>query len=223
MIKVVVFDVDNTLIDSIGAVKPCIESGANAIGITLPDNFMDLYYEADKFICDEIKAGRQTRVSVGPLLWTTFLHSFGSEDKLNEFCSAYSQSAFDNLKTIDGAKEILEYASKKYPLAIASNSSPVPQKRRLEKVGLLGYFSKFCFSGALGCEKPQKAFFEALIKEVGVLPNEIFYVGDSYRVDIEGAKACEITTCWYDYNKTGTHPPCADYATSSLVKIKEFI
>ncbi len=219
MIKVVVFDVDNTLIDSIGAVKGCIEAGAKASSITLPDNFMDLYYEADKFICDEIKAGRLVRVNAGLPLWGGFLRRLGCEEKYDEFVKGYSDASFSSLKTIDGAEQTLDYLHKKYPLAIASNSSSVSQKRRLEKVNLLRYFDKFCFSGDLGYEKPNPKFFETLISSLGVNADEIFYIGDSYRVDIEGAKNCGITTCWYDYFKSNQALPLADYTVTNLKEI----
>jgi putative hydrolase of the HAD superfamily len=47
----------------------------------------------------------------------------------------------------------------------------------------------FCFSFEVGVVKPESAFFARLCREVGCEPGLALMVGDSFRSDIQGARA----------------------------------
>jgi FMN phosphatase YigB (HAD superfamily) len=46
--------------------------------------------------------------------------------------------------------------------------------------------------------KPRPDAFRTAIALLGLLPSEVLYVGDSLTVDVAGAAAAGLRTCWFD-------------------------
>lgn len=79
--------------------------------------------------------------------------------------------------------ETLEYLSKKYELVVLTNWFEKQQAKRLETVGILKYFSKV-YAPETFLIKPNK---EAFMKACQNKPEEAVMVGDNLKADIEGA------------------------------------
>ena len=56
-----------------------------------------------------------------------------------------------------------------------------------------------------GVRKPDIAFFERIVKETGLLPSQIAYVGDSMRLDIEPALALGLHAVLIDRDQLYPH------------------
>ncbi len=56
-------------------------------------------------------------------------------------------------------------------------------------LGIHRYFPTQVLSGCVGIEKPDAAIFELALNHAGFSPEQVLYVGDSVRFDIEPAKA----------------------------------
>lgn len=59
-------------------------------------------------------------------------------------------------------------------------------------------FNKFLISELLKVGKPSLDFYRAVVDNLGVLPGEILYVGDSLELDISPANEIGISTCLID-------------------------
>lgn len=95
-------------------------------------------------------------------------------------------------KVINGVPEALELLSKKYKLAVISDTGFSPGttlRELLDSQGLLKYFSAFSFSDETGVSKPDPRAFDAALAPLGALPSEAVHVGDIEDTDIKGAKA----------------------------------
>ena len=80
-----------------------------------------------------------------------------------------------------------------------SHYAAVAQERKLKNSGLDQLLDGVFISEKVGAEKPNKAFFEAVFREIGtVAPGEAMIVGDSLTGDIRGGKNAGILTCWYN-------------------------
>lgn len=66
--------------------------------------------------------------------------------------------------------------------------SDFPVGRKLELLGLDGYFDCALCTEDTGCLKPHADGFRRLAEGLGVAPGEMLYVGNSHRYDIMGAK-----------------------------------
>ncbi|MEE8409706.1 MAG: HAD family hydrolase [Myxococcota bacterium] len=93
---------------------------------------------------------------------------------------------------IPGAKEALEYLSKRYALCIVSDAVVTPGRglrEILKAYDLLTYFRAFAFSDEVGRSKPHRRGFEVVAKELGVELGQIVHVGDRQHNDIAGPQA----------------------------------
>ncbi|NPV63694.1 MAG: HAD family hydrolase [Methanotrichaceae archaeon] len=88
-----------------------------------------------------------------------------------------------------------------YPLGIVSNGQRVFSELELRQLGLHGYFNFVLFSSDFGYKKPDSRIFLAGAGHLGMSPQNILYIGDSWDNDIHpsrglGMKAMHIEEAW---------------------------
>ena len=71
------------------------------------------------------------------------------------------------------------------------------QFRKLERLGISGYIDYMTTSEEAGVEKPDIRIFNMALNKLGLPPEEVMYIGDSYRKDVLGAKNVGILPVWY--------------------------
>jgi putative hydrolase of the HAD superfamily len=71
--------------------------------------------------------------------------------------------------------------------------SDLPPERKVELLGFGGRFDPLLCSEDSGALKPARAPFEMLASRLGLPPGRILYVGNSPRIDAEGAKAAGLS------------------------------
>jgi putative hydrolase of the HAD superfamily len=90
---------------------------------------------------------------------------------------------------------------KSYPLGIVSNGQRVFSELEIRHLGLYGFFRFVIFSSDFGYKKPDARIFLEGARQLGLVPHEILYIGDSYENDINpsmglGMKALHIEDAW---------------------------
>lgn len=92
------------------------------------------------------------------------------------------------IHTRPGTRETLEgLRDAGYRLAVISNADG-RVSRYLEAAGLADLFEFVLDSGRVGMEKPDPRIFHLACARMGFHPEECVYVGDTYEVDIRGAR-----------------------------------
>ncbi len=93
---------------------------------------------------------------------------------------------------IEGIGEALAELSKRYKLAVVSDSIVTPGtglRQLLEGHGLKQYFSAFAFSDEVGHSKPHRSMFDCACEQLGVAVDEIVHIGDRDHNDVKGPHA----------------------------------
>lgn len=81
-----------------------------------------------------------------------------------------------------------------FAITLAGNQ---PRRRTAQLQALALPVADIVTSEELGAEKPDEAFFDAVLARVGVEdPSRVLYVGDRVDNDIEAAATCGLRTCW---------------------------
>ncbi len=103
--------------------------------------------------------------------------------------------------SVDGLRALVEAG---VPVAIISNSDGTVEER-LRTLGIcqVGPGSGVCVravidSGSVGIAKPDPRIFELGLQASGLSPDRTVYVGDSVRIDVEGARAAGIRPLHFD-------------------------
>ena len=114
-------------------------------------------------------------------------------------------------QSVENAKPVLEELSKKYPLVLVSNFygnvSTV-----LKDFGIEGYFKKIIESAVVGVRKPDPEIFNLGVKALGLKPEEVLVIGDSYSKDIVPAEklGCQVAwlkgKTWTEEEENTLHP-----------------
>lgn len=92
-------------------------------------------------------------------------------------------------------------------VGLISNTGRTPGsvlRRLLDLIGLGSSIDFAVFSNEEGACKPQRAVFEALSRGLGVLPQEIAFVGDNLEADVAGAKLSGMTAIHFVPQTRGT-------------------
>lgn len=104
------------------------------------------------------------------------------------------ESSFVHIHPYRGVTTCLEtLKGKGLRLAVLSD---LPPWEKLKTLGLDGYFDTILCSECSGRLKPDRRPFLFLSDKLGVNPEEVLYVGNNWKVDIEGAHAAGMKTAY---------------------------
>ena len=87
----------------------------------------------------------------------------------------------------------------------------------LDRFGILGDFSDVLTSADAGYYKSHAGIYEASARRLGVEPAAVVHVGDSFRFDVEGARAAGQRTVWVRGDRPDPGGVPADLTLTNLV------
>ena len=120
-----------------------------------------------------------------------------SEEQLEEAIGMWNKS-WMLAKPYEEVQEVLAELKKKYTLVLVSNTDNISVDQVLDKYKLRDYFDKVFFSYQLGLIKTDKNFFQEVLNELKLAPEDCVMVGDSIQSDIIPAKRLEINAILVD-------------------------
>lgn len=88
----------------------------------------------------------------------------------------------------------MEGFSTRYTRGMISNGMSPFQERNFRSLGVASLFGSVIVSAAVNLRKPDSVIFHLACSELGVRPDEAFYVGDNPRADIEEARDAGLRT-----------------------------
>lgn len=101
-------------------------------------------------------------------------------------------------------RDVLSMAvSKGITLGVITNGPAAHQANKVKQLQLSNWINEknIFISGALGISKPDKAIFNYVENKMGISPEATFYIGDSYRNDVVGAKEAGWNSIWINRRK----------------------
>lgn len=114
------------------------------------------------------------------------------EDKAKEIAEECYKSAKSKVAE---ALPVLDALSKHYKLELVSNFYG-NIGTVLKDFGIAKYFPKIVESAVVGVRKPDPEIFRLGVKDLGLSPDEVVVIGDSYRKDIEPALKAGCQAIW---------------------------
>ena len=234
MIKAVLIDVDNTLLDFDEYVKYAMKRGMEEFNIGKYEDWMYDDFCAVNSVCwRAYEDGEITYEDILKTRWNNVFEKIGVKGDGVAFEKFFKATLFNNAILIDGAIESLEYLSKKYIVCTATNGPHLQQENRLKISGISNYTLLNCISEEMGVKKPEKEFFETALSRINEKQREkgeaeisfeqTIMIGDSLSSDMKGAQNCGIKTCFFDKQKSGKKVEGIDYVITSLLQIKDIL
>lgn len=195
MIKQLIFDLDNTLIDWLDTYYPfSVENTCKDLNST---------YNYEEILNIVINAMDSYENNYEYFTIENFINSLNSNGTINftkEFVEKllYYFGCCVPDKIDSKLIETLDYLQSKYELVVLTNWFEKYQINRLEKTGLLKYF-KYVYGTEKIKIKPNKEAFETAAGKFDL--NECIMIGDNYNADILGALNAGMNAIYYNRRK----------------------
>ena len=197
--KVILLDVENTLIDFDLDQRRAYFGAMKEININCTDEMYNDYSEINRRLWHKFDASEIKLSDLFIKRHMIFFEKYNLNVDANKFEEILSLEFQKTGTLIKGIKEILDILKKDYKLIIITNGKKEQQYKRLENVCLLDYFFKIFISEEIGYSKPDIRFFDVVLESIpDIKKQEILIVGDSISSDILGGINVGIDTCWYN-------------------------
>ncbi len=216
MIKRVIFDIDNTLIPWKEEYYQEIKKALDDLNIEHTEKD---YYEIKKAFSEY----ENVYYKFDRKLMIEYINKYTKKNYPEEFIYKITERWANCVpdKIDDNIIRMLEYLQNKYEMVILTDWYGDQQEKRLEKLGILKYFS-VVYSAEKTKRKP---FKEAFIQAIGNnQPEECIMIGDNLERDIQGALNAGLQAIWYNpNNKTETAKGVKYYTISKLEELLNII
>ena len=201
-IKAIFFDLDDTLINSRKA-----EQKAAAIFKKQFRVFDNINEEEFETLWHQIAIEQYRKYSKGEISYKKHrinrikaifseVNVEKNDEEALEVFNIYLKEYQKNWQLFEDATKILEKIKKNYKLVLITNGDSNQQRKKIKKMKLEKYFSEIFISDEVGVSKPKKEIFELACSKVGEKPENCLMIGDSFKLDIEGAQKAGLNAIW---------------------------
>lgn len=216
MIKRVIFDIDNTLIEWKSEYDDEIEKSLKTFKIPYTNNDLKNIFDAMEKYEDTYYTYKRNQI-------LDFINTYTKKnypmELLNDVLYRWSLCVPEKLD--NSVLETLKYLSQKYEIVILTDWFEKEQENRLKLLGISKYFSKI-FAAENVKRKPFKeAFLTAIEKNK---PEECIMIGDNFERDIQGALNAGLKAVYFEPNSKNLPENKNQYYTiSNLAELKNIL
>lgn len=195
----VLFDADATLFDfkrsEHDAVKDCLAFA----GLPTSDDVIAVYSKINDGYWKMLERKEITKSELMVARWQSLLDHYGFDFDAKVISELYPKKLAEKSFLMDGAIEICEKLYGKVSMYIVTNGFASVQHGRFDDSPLRKYFDNMFISEEIGCDKPDKRYFDAVGKLIPDYdPQKAIIIGDSLTSDIMGGINAGIDTCWFN-------------------------
>ena len=229
MYKAVIFDLFDTLVDFDRRRIPLITIEGREIRTTAGETYkvlaqhaphlsFETYYQVLSAVTKELLALRERDHLEIPARrrYELLCDRLGmprdgaAEHCIDDMLATHHRYMHDSTVCPPERTQVVEALKVRYPLGLLSNfDSAETGMKILATHGLRPYFSPIHISEALGYRKPRREAFQHTAETMGVAPQDVLFIGDTFALDVVGAKGVGMDAVWFDRQKT---PPDLDQA-----------
>ena len=212
MFRLVIFDLDGTLLDTKDAIAKSLNVTFEEIGLGPYDWDRDIV----RFF------GRPFEEWAETLLKEAGRYSKEEVERVSDrMWENYSTTGVKHAKLMPGAVEVLNSLKKKGTrLAVATNMKSRNVKIFFSEFGLAEYFDKVCTISDVEKGKPHPDQVECILRDLDIGRKEVLMVGDS-KSDLDFAKNAEVKLALLDSPWNQSFRP--DYRIKKLEELLEIV
>jgi len=216
MIKAILFDLDETLIDRAETMRRFLMA-QHGLFPELSAHSSAAFSDAclvhqDNGYADKLGAYASACKDLG------FTDSSLAERLFADFKDRYGRDSVP----FPGVSETLKLLQSQYRIGLVSNGRTKGQTAKIESCGIRGFFSSICISESFGYKKPEVAIFKACLEELSVVPSEAVFIGDNPVADIEPAKKLGMFAIWVK-NANFPAPEICDGVITNISELPSII
>lgn len=220
------FDLDDTIWDMWGNSILCLRELYVSHNLdrwfSTYDDWDEVYHRINRELWEQYGRGDITRDFLRSERFARPLRIGGADADealrmAEELDLLYLESLGKKTALVPGAKEILEYLSRKgYRMGIVSNGFHEVQYNKLTSSGIDGYFDPVVLSDDAGINKPAPQFFDYAAERASSSALRNIVIGDNLQTDINGSLDYGWEAVWLT-DKTADAGMCQDNPRLSVI------
>ena len=227
MIKVILWDIDATLLDFLAAEKAAIDFCFKKFGLgTCTEEMLKRYSVINRRYWEMLEKGEMSKPEILVNRFKEFFESEGlASDCAEEFNATYQVALGDTICFRDNGYELVKKLKDQYKQYVVTNGTFIAQERKLKKSGIGELVEASFISDLIGYEKPAMEFFDHVFENIGHYEkDEVLIIGDSLTSDMQGGNNAGIICCWYNPNHLeNTKDIKIDHEIDNLWQLEEIL
>jgi putative hydrolase of the HAD superfamily len=213
MVKSILFDLDDTLLDRNTSIQQFISAQYDRLAPSFEhiskQDYVSRFIELDchgRVWKDQVYQMLVAEFSIKLVSWQALLEDY--EIQFQYYCVPFPFL----VETLSQLKQ------QGYLLGIVTNGLGHVQNRSIDSLGIRDYFDTILISEIEQVRKPELEIFHRAVQRLGVTAEESVFVGDHPQADIEGAIRSGMKTIWRR-NSDWFTPAIADVVIDDLIEI----
>jgi len=217
-----IFDLDDTLLDTYGQLVPQAskEACARMIEAGLATDLQSCLLAREEIAQTESRRH----------LFESLVQKFGTRGKSAQdvadegFKAFYDRKVETSISLFPGLRDMLHDLKARYGLHLVTAGHPDTQSEKLKILELRGHFDTVTIVNTFASETKLQAF-EKIARATGGKPERHLSVGNRLDTDIAPAKHLGWQTCWVQYGEYAKSKPANDFEKPdfTIKKITELI
>lgn len=207
-VEFVYFDLDDTLLDHEHAEREALsdlrDRYLTLFGALSVDELQEEYHAINAPLWERYAEGEIDKETLQQERFEQLIEAVGAPHADSSLIGRYYiQRYAAHWRFIPGAREVFETVAEQVPVGILTNGFAEVQAKKFDQFPVL----RETAAAIVVCEeagilKPDPGIFAHAAEKAGVSAENILYVGDSYRSDVEGARRAGWQVAWYACNGT---------------------
>ncbi|MCI8318713.1 MAG: noncanonical pyrimidine nucleotidase, YjjG family [Lachnospiraceae bacterium] len=227
MIKIVLWDVDGTLLDFSKSEQNGIRLCLEEIGFhDCTEAMLKHYEEINRVYWEALERGELSKREVLLGRFETFFREEGIAcPDIPAFNDSYQEKLGEYFFENENSVQLCRKLHGRVAQYAVTNGTVEAQRSKLKGSRLGELLDGVFISDEIGVEKPQIGFFEHVFSVIGPVDRrEVLIVGDSLTSDMRGGNNAGILCCWYNpHHKKNTANVRLDYEISHLWDVEKLL
>lgn len=225
MLRKLLFDLDNTLLDFDKAERLALTKALSALSLEPTDHMLDRYNKINLAQWKLLEKGELDREAVKKRRFLLLFEEFGIDREAEEAARLYEGFLGEGHYFMDYAEELLQKLSGEYQIYIVTNGTAHVQKGRIASAGIRDYVEDVFISEEIGANKPSKEYFDRCFERIPDFDrNEAVVIGDSLTSDILGGINAGVRTIWFHKKESQNEAEIIpDYEITDLRELPDLL
>lgn len=218
---ILLFDADNTLFDFPAAERQAFQEVCREAGLSCTEEGYSLYHRCNGELWEDFNHGKCTKDFLLVERFRRYLDRSGQTGDPEQMNRTHLRMLATSAVLFPDALPVCRTLAETRRLYIITNAVESVQRTRFASSPITPCFQDFFISEAVGCGKPEKAYFDYVLSHIpDAVPEDCLVIGDSISSDIRGANNAGLPCCWL--NPDGRPRPDdlrIDYEIRSLTEL----
>jgi putative hydrolase of the HAD superfamily len=227
MIKAVIFDFGQTLVDSADGFRTAEKQAQNnlfaKLGLTIREDFLTIYRRLRKEFHERSDFSRNS-------LWREVLYYYcvaPETGQLEKWETEYWETVKARTTTFPETEEVLESLCDRYEVALITNTQG-QKTAGTHRISLFPELEKFFRVMIVAGEneippKPDSEPFRLCLEKLNLAAGQAVYVGDDYRIDVCGARDAGLHPVWLKHHSVRRNWPSVKISVPVITNLKQLL